>query len=52
MIIRTVQTFIMTYDVPEIEVYRFNEAIETGEGSVLEAYEVNQEYIGEQRIPN
>ncbi len=46
MIIKTIQTYLMTYDVPDLEIPRFMEALE---GYVLEEYD--QEFIGEQRIP-
>ncbi len=51
MKIKTIQTFVITYEVPDLEVPRFMDALQDQEGYVLEEYEQNQEFIGEQRLP-
>ncbi len=51
MIIKTIQTIVMTYEVPDLEVPRFMDALDGQEGYVLEEYEQDQEFIGEQRLP-
>jgi hypothetical protein len=45
MIIKTIQTYTIEYEVPDTELMRFERCL--AEGDDISDYEVNQEFLGE-----